>query len=159
MNQKIANRRRFNNHGNNGNGRGNGRLEYGSASNGKNIQQLVHNRDKYLKLANEAAIGGDRVAAERHLQHAEHFTKMIAANGIKNQNNQNDRRRNFRAESTPAEAAETASESEAQTTPQLEEESEAQTSNKRERSKAYKPRFRRKPSSAELGEQSQVPLE
>jgi len=39
----------------------------------------VHER--YLNLARDAAAAGDRVAAENFLQHADHYYRLIYANG------------------------------------------------------------------------------
>lgn len=38
-------------------------------------QQII---DKYLVLARDAQLSGDRVAAENFLQHAEHYTRMLS---------------------------------------------------------------------------------
>jgi hypothetical protein len=38
--------------------------------------------DKYLQLARDANAGGDRVAAENYLQHAEHYYRVMLANGF-----------------------------------------------------------------------------
>jgi hypothetical protein len=38
--------------------------------------------DKYLALARDANAGGDRVAAENYLQHAEHYYRVMLANGF-----------------------------------------------------------------------------
>ena len=38
-------------------------------------QQII---DKYMLLARDAQLGGDRVAAENFLQHAEHYTRMLS---------------------------------------------------------------------------------
>jgi Domain of unknown function (DUF4167) len=37
-------------------------------------QQII---DKYQALARDAQVSGDRVAAENHLQHAEHYTRLL----------------------------------------------------------------------------------
>ena len=37
--------------------------------------------DKYLLLARDANSSGDRVGAENYLQHAEHYYRMMMANG------------------------------------------------------------------------------
>ena len=37
--------------------------------------------EKYLALARDAHSGGDRVAAENYLQHAEHYYRVINATG------------------------------------------------------------------------------
>src|SRR5882672_3676516 len=41
--------------------------------------------ERYLALAREAAIGGDRVARENFYQHAEHYFRMANASGDDNQ--------------------------------------------------------------------------
>jgi hypothetical protein len=38
--------------------------------------------EKYLTLARDANAGGDRVAAENYLQHAEHYYRVMLANGF-----------------------------------------------------------------------------
>jgi len=37
--------------------------------------------EKYLALAREASSAGDRVAAEGYFQHAEHYYRVMTANG------------------------------------------------------------------------------
>jgi hypothetical protein len=57
-------------------------------SNGPNfkIQGSVHQTfERYLALAREAAIGGDRVAAENFYQHAEHYLRVANASREGNQ--------------------------------------------------------------------------
>jgi hypothetical protein len=38
--------------------------------------------EKYLGLARDANAGGDRVSAENYLQHAEHYYRVMLANGF-----------------------------------------------------------------------------
>ena len=45
----------------------------GKPKNGNQLQQQV---DKYINLAQDAASSGDRVAAERYYQHADHFYRV-----------------------------------------------------------------------------------
>lgn len=42
----------------------------------KNNNQLQQQVDKYISLAQDAASSGDRVAAERYYQHADHFYRV-----------------------------------------------------------------------------------
>jgi hypothetical protein len=37
--------------------------------------------EKYLALARDASAAGDRIAMENYLQHAEHYYRMLNANG------------------------------------------------------------------------------
>ena len=66
-----------------GNGRtgGNPRVQSkrnnGSAVRG-NAKQVM---EKYLTLAREATTAGDRITAEGYFQHAEHYYRVITANG------------------------------------------------------------------------------
>ncbi len=43
-----------------------------------NAQQVV---EKYLALAQDAATAGDRIRAESYFQHAEHYYRLMTANG------------------------------------------------------------------------------
>ena len=43
-----------------------------------NAQQVV---EKYLALARDAATAGDRIRSESYFQHAEHYYRVITANG------------------------------------------------------------------------------
>ncbi len=43
-----------------------------------NAQQVV---EKYLALARDASLADDRVAAENYFQHAEHYYRVMTANG------------------------------------------------------------------------------
>src|SRR5499427_4313735 len=40
--------------------------------------------EKYLALARDASAAGDRIAMENYLQHAEHYYRMLNANGEAN---------------------------------------------------------------------------
>jgi Domain of unknown function (DUF4167) len=77
-------------------GRGGGRKSAPSRhhsfeSNGPDVkvrgsaQQVV---EKYMVLARDASLAGDRVAAESYFQHAEHYYRVMTANGAY-QNNSN----------------------------------------------------------------------
>ncbi len=41
--------------------------------------------DRYCQLARDANSSGDRIAAENYLQHAEHYYRIMLANGLVNQ--------------------------------------------------------------------------
>lgn len=43
-----------------------------------NAQQVV---EKYLTLARDASLAGDRIIAESYFQHAEHYYRLMTANG------------------------------------------------------------------------------
>jgi hypothetical protein len=43
-----------------------------------NAQQVV---EKYLAMARDASLADDRVAAENYFQHAEHYFRLMTANG------------------------------------------------------------------------------
>ena len=45
---------------------------------GKIYQKALQSRDKYRELAREALVSGDRVAAESHFQHADHYNRIIS---------------------------------------------------------------------------------
>lgn len=47
-----------------------------SPNKSKNGHQLQQQMDKYINLAKDAASSGDRVAAERYYQHADHFYRV-----------------------------------------------------------------------------------
>ncbi len=70
-------------------GRGNGRTSgkprfQANGNNGQavrvngNAQQVM---ERYLKLAREASSTGDRITAEGYFQHAEHYYRVMSANG------------------------------------------------------------------------------
>jgi hypothetical protein len=42
--------------------------------------------EKYLAMARDASAAGDRIAMENYLQHAEHYYRMLNANGDANRN-------------------------------------------------------------------------
>ena len=44
--------------------------------------------EKYLAMARDASAAGDRIAMENYLQHAEHYYRMLNANGDANRNRQ-----------------------------------------------------------------------
>jgi hypothetical protein len=51
-------------------------------SNGGDVKirgTALHIAEKYVQLARDAQSGGDRVAAENYLQHAEHYYRILAA--------------------------------------------------------------------------------
>jgi hypothetical protein len=53
-------------------------------SNGPNVKirgNAYQVFERYLALAREAAAGGDRIAAENLYQHAEHYFRIMNANG------------------------------------------------------------------------------
>ena len=51
-----------------------------------NAQQVV---EKYLALAQDAATSGDRIRSESYFQHAEHYYRLMTANGGGNENRDN----------------------------------------------------------------------
>lgn len=77
-------------------GRGGGRRSYHSGNNrslessGPNVKlRGTANQiwDKYLALARDAGSSGDRISAENYYQHAEHYYRLMTANGQGNSNN------------------------------------------------------------------------
>jgi len=62
---------------NNGNHRTQRSGNNGPAARG-NARQVM---DKYLALARDASISGDRITAEGYFQHAEHYFRVMTANG------------------------------------------------------------------------------
>jgi|SRR6516164_1122966 len=57
-------------------------------SNGPNVKirgNAYQVFERYVSLAREAAAGGDRIAAENLYQHAEHYFRIMNANGEGNQ--------------------------------------------------------------------------
>jgi hypothetical protein len=51
-------------------------------SNGPDVKirgTALHIAEKYVQLARDAQVSGDRVAAENYLQHAEHYYRIVAA--------------------------------------------------------------------------------
>ena len=70
------------NNNNNNNRRGPNPLTRSYESNGPDVKirgNAHHVAEKYLQLARDAHTGGDPVAAENYLQHAEHYFRLIAA--------------------------------------------------------------------------------
>lgn len=68
-----------------------------------NAQQVV---EKYLQLARDATSSGDRITAESYFQHAEHYFRIMNANGPGNgQGNGHDGNRESRGQQ-PQQAAE-----------------------------------------------------
>jgi hypothetical protein len=49
-----------------------------------NAQQVV---EKYLALARDASLAGDRITAEGYFQHAEHYYRLMSANGSDDREN------------------------------------------------------------------------
>ncbi len=67
---------------NNNNRRGPNPLTRSYESNGPDVKirgNAHHVAEKYLQLARDAHTGGDPVAAENYLQHAEHYYRLIAS--------------------------------------------------------------------------------
>lgn len=56
-----------------------------------NAQQVV---EKYLQLARDATLSGDRITAESYFQHAEHYFRIMNANNANNANNSNNANNN-----------------------------------------------------------------
>lgn len=47
--------------------------------NTRNTGRLKGNLERYLELARSAAASGDKIAAEDHYQHAEHYLRLMNA--------------------------------------------------------------------------------
>jgi len=63
-----------------GGGAGKGNQTYDSNGPDIRVRGNAHQvLEKYLQMARDAGVVGDRVAAENYLQHAEHYYRMIAA--------------------------------------------------------------------------------
>lgn len=65
-----------------GGGGGGGQRNYDS--NGPEVKirgTAAHIFDRYCQLARDASAAGDRIAAENYLQHAEHYYRIMMANG------------------------------------------------------------------------------
>ena len=70
-----------------------------------NAQQVV---EKYLALARDATSAGDRITAESYFQHAEHYYRVMTANGLfEDRNAQNGRQQAEMADPNEAAGAET----------------------------------------------------
>ena len=65
------------------------RFSYGS----REYNQAVQNRTKAMRQAQEAGIRGDRVEAERFLQAAEYFHKLLMPSSSRNQRDGNNHQR------------------------------------------------------------------
>ena len=61
-----------------------------------NAQQVV---EKYLALARDASSVGDRITAESYFQHAEHYYRVMTANGGGDDRNAQGQRQNAQFES------------------------------------------------------------
>ncbi len=67
-------------------GHGNGRIGGPRTQTNKNNGSAVRGNarqvmERYLALAREASSAGDRIAAEGYFQHAEHYFRVLNANG------------------------------------------------------------------------------
>jgi len=85
-NKRMRNR----NNNNNNNRRGQNPMTRVYESNGPDIKirgTASHVAEKYVQLARDARSSGDPVAAENYYQHAEHYFRIMNANG-EGQNNQ-----------------------------------------------------------------------
>ena len=60
-----------------------------------NAQQVV---EKYLALARDASSVGDRITAESYFQHAEHYYRVMTANGGGDDRNAQGQRQNAQAQ-------------------------------------------------------------
>lgn len=76
-----------------------------------NAHQLM---DKFLALARDASAQGDRVAAENYLQHADHYYRIVTANGMNGRGQQRPGHGTPASPTTEAEDAEDALEAEGQ---------------------------------------------
>jgi hypothetical protein len=78
-------------------------------SNGPNVKirgNAYQVYERYLGLAREAQSGGDRVAAENFFQHAEHYFRVMAANGENFQRQQQQQQMAFDGEQPDIEGGE-----------------------------------------------------
>ena len=79
-----------------GRGGGGGRRPYNAGHGNRSLESSGPNVklrgsanqiwDKYLALARDASSAGDRIAAENYYQHAEHYYRLMTANGQNNHN-------------------------------------------------------------------------
>ena len=51
----------------------------------QNLREPYQVFERYVALAREAAANGDRIASENFFQHAEHYFRIMSANGEANQ--------------------------------------------------------------------------
>lgn len=82
MRQGQQNNKRM--RGRNRGGKGPNPLTRTYESNGGDVKirgTALHVAEKYVQLARDAQASGDRVASENYLQHAEHYYRIINANG------------------------------------------------------------------------------
>jgi hypothetical protein len=91
-----------------GNGGGGGRNQTfeSSGPEGKIRGSAYQVIDRYQALARDALSSGDRVAAENYLQHAEHYYRVLAVNGIE------PRPQRFQQDGTPEEQQQSATSTE-----------------------------------------------
>lgn len=85
------NRQRNRGRNNNNNRRGPNPLQRSYESNGPDVKirgNAMQVAEKYLTLARDAQVSGDRILAENYMQHAEHYSRIIAAAQAANQQNQ-----------------------------------------------------------------------
>jgi hypothetical protein len=91
MNQKRLRGGRNNNNNNNNSGNNGGRRPHAMGSNrnydsnGPDVKirgTASHIYERYCQLARDANSAGDRIAAENYLQHAEHYYRIMLANGL-----------------------------------------------------------------------------
>jgi hypothetical protein len=69
-----------------GGGGGGGQRNFDSSGPEVKIRgTAAHIFDRYCQLARDANASGDRIAAESYLQHAEHYYRIMVANGAFNQ--------------------------------------------------------------------------
>lgn len=68
--------------GHRGGHRGGGRYQGGNNNNEQNLGRQKHHaiqmREKYVNMARDAQIHGDRVDVEYYLQHVDHYTRVLA---------------------------------------------------------------------------------
>lgn len=80
-----------NSNNNNNNRRGPNPLQRSYESNGPDVKirgNAMQVAEKYQTLARDAQVAGDRILAENYLQHAEHYSRIIAAAQAANQQTQ-----------------------------------------------------------------------
>lgn len=76
---------------NSNNRRGPNPLQRSYESNGPDVKirgNAMQVAEKYLTLARDAQVAGDRILAENYMQHAEHYSRIIAAAQAASQQNQ-----------------------------------------------------------------------
>jgi len=88
--QRNRGRNNNNNNSNSGNNnrRGPNPLQRSYESNGPDVKirgNAMQVAEKYLTLARDAQVAGDRILAENYMQHAEHYSRIIAAAQAANQ--------------------------------------------------------------------------